>query len=119
MYQPTRAETPGASSCCALADQSQVYSRLRFGSGTAATAEPNNGLLLGPISLSWAMLSPLVGRIVDEHVDVPGTRLQSSHVRVSPVELIGLKPSTDSADSWVEYLLTLNFSAVLALPKRS
>src|SRR5258706_7483814 len=110
---------PGASSCWTLAAQSHAYSRRRLGSGVAATADPNNGLLLGPISLSCATSSPLVGRTVGEQVDVPGMRLQSSHVRVSPVELIGLKPNTESAESCVAYLLTLNFSAVLALPNRS
>src|ERR1700704_3172203 len=43
-YQPARTEIPGASSCCTLAAQSQAYSRLRLGSGTAATADPNSGL---------------------------------------------------------------------------
>src|SRR5439155_2024536 len=50
---------------------------------------------------------------------VPGVRSVSSQIRVSPVALIGLYGMRVKDESCVRYLLALNFSAVLALPKRS
>ena len=49
-----------------------LYGRLLSGSKCRLGAAPKSLLLLGPISLSWAMSSPLVGNARPEQVDVPG-----------------------------------------------
>src|SRR5215467_9252971 len=51
---------------------SMSYGRLMFGSARRVASTPRFRLLLGPISLSSAMPSPLVGSDRPEHVDVPG-----------------------------------------------
>src|SRR5215510_6706402 len=82
---------------------SMLYSRLRFGSGLRDCRMPNALLLLGPISLSWAMSS----------------RLRSFHVRLSLARNIGLYALTLSVANLLTYLLTLPLIAVLPSPNRS
>ena len=60
------------------------------GSKCRLGAAPNRRLLLGPISLSWAMSSRLVGNARPEQVDVPGMKSQSRQLRVSVTWFIGL-----------------------------
>src|SRR5712691_9597991 len=82
---------------------SMLYSRLIFGSGLRDCRMPNELLLLGPISLSCAMSSPL----------------RSFHVRLSVARNIGLYALTLSVANWLTYLLTLPLTAVLPSPNRS
>src|SRR5882672_4374734 len=80
-----------------------LYSRFRFGSGLRDCRMPNRLLLLGPISLSCAMSSPL----------------RSVHVRLSLARNIGLYALTLSVANLLTYLLTLPLIAVLPSPQRS
>ena len=59
------------------------YGRLIFGSARRVASTPRFRLLLGPISLSCAMPSPLVANDRPEQVEVPGLKSQSDQLRVS------------------------------------
>src|SRR5215510_8433581 len=97
------AEMPFVSWCWKPAEYSTLYSRWRCGSGLRDCRIPNELLLLGPISLSCAMSSPL----------------RSFHVRLSLARNIGLYALTLSVANWLTYLLTLPLTAVLPSPNRS
>src|SRR5712691_261595 len=88
------------------------------GSGCRAGVRPNRLLLLGPISLFWAMPSLLVGSARLEHVDVPGRKSQSDQLRVSLCSTSGLYRFAKSVVKFRLYLLTLPLSAVFASPVR-
>ena len=95
------------------------YGRLRLGSGRLVAMMPRFLLLLGPISLSWAMPSRLVGSTRLEQVDVPGTKSQSDQLRVSLCSTRGSYRFTKSVVYARLYLLTLPFTAVFASPVKS
>src|SRR5712691_120075 len=95
------------------------YGRLRLGSGRLVAMMPRFLLLLGPISLSWAMPSRLVGSTRLEQVDVPGRKSQSDQLRVSLCSTSGLYRFAKSVVKFRLYLFTLPLSAVFASPVRS
>src|SRR5439155_24424143 len=102
-YQLKLTATPGRSSCCTPALYCRLYSREKSGSSVRLVIFPKFGLLLGPISLSCAMSSPLV----------------SLPVRVSVKFATGLNRFANVLASGVMYFPKLALSAVLPLPKRS
>src|SRR5262245_48199322 len=103
---------PGHTLCCTPAPYCRLYSRLKFGSRVRLVILPKFGLLLGPISFSCAMLSPLVGRFRP-------ARSVSVHVRVSVNVAIGLNRFANVLTSGVMYLPKFALSAVLPSPNRS
>src|SRR5260370_40887875 len=90
----------------------RLYSRVKFWSSVRFVILPKFGLLLGPISLSCAIPSPLVGRFRP-------ARSVSVQVRVSVKVAIGLKRLANVLTSGVMYLPKLAFRAVFPLPNRS
>src|SRR6202043_1300793 len=87
-YQLKFTATPGRSSCCTPALYWRLYSREKFGSSVRLVIFPKFGLLLGPISLSCAMPSPL----------------RSFQVRVSVNVATGLNRLANVLESGVMYL---------------
>src|SRR5258706_1548986 len=71
-YQAPVTDTPRATSLVTPRLYSMSNGRFRFGSGRLVAMMPRFLLLGGPISLSWAMPSPLVRTRRPEHVDDPG-----------------------------------------------
>src|ERR1700716_1662670 len=90
----------------------RLYSRLKFASSVRFVILPKFGLLLGPISFSCAILSPLVGRFRP-------ARSMSVHVRVSVKVAIGLNKLANVLTSGVMYLPKFALSAVFTFPNRS
>ena len=79
-YQVPVTDTPRDTSRSIPRVYQGPYGRLLSGSKCRLGAMPKVLLLLGPISLFWAMLSRLVGNAMPEHVEVPGG---DSHSRSS------------------------------------
>src|SRR3954462_14344425 len=107
-YHAPVTDTPRRTSRVTPRLYSTSYGRLMFGSGCRAGASPKLLLLLGPISLSCAMPSRLVGRVCAEQVDVPRMKSQSDQLRVSVCSTVGLYLLAKSVVKLRLYLLRPN-----------